>query len=367
MANNKMSSLKWILAIYFILVSVFAVYIYDNISQLLFFYVVLLILSGFFVCMVSNMNISDASARINEERLRVTLSHIKKNMFDNVLEADITNNIPFGTNTRKLAALLGVPLTATYDDVIEVIAAKLVHPDFAEEYRQILCKDNVLKTFNQGKSFIEYECIERSDGINYRWIRVHMCIFKSEVSDTLRVISFVKNIDEEKKALAELTAKAQRDLLTGLYNKVSVQEKIDTCLAELPLYTNYAFIMFDLDDFKNINDTYGHDVGDNVLKVIAAKLKVLFVNNAIIGRLGGDEFVVLVTKADRDWIVDKIEMLGADMAAYVNSSGYKIPLAFSIGIVYQDAIEDFAALYKKSDIALYRSKRSGKKQYMFYQ
>lgn len=223
------------------------------------------------------------------ERFAVSMENVNHILFDNVLEADMTNDCLIGENAKKLTTLLDIPATASYSETIDAISRLMVEEDYSEEYRRILSVENVLKTFEDGDNTLSYECVERSDGKNYRWIRAHYCIYRSNVTDCVKIISYVKNIEEEKRAYYRLLEKATTDPMTDLLNKISIKDIVTSLLKKHAEQSN-LILMIDIDDFKKINDTYGHDVGDEVIISVCKIIKSHFSNTAIIGRMGGDEF-----------------------------------------------------------------------------
>lgn len=172
----------------------------------------------------------------------------------------------------------------------------------------------------------------------------------------------LRNIRKEQRTLIQ---QASTDPLTSLLNKKSTEDYIQLKLDNLGLK---AMLMIDIDDFKLINDTCGHDVGDIYLKKVATSLKYLFRKDDIIGRIGGDEMMVFMTGlSSREDVMHKAEDL-LTMIKSISLEGEDLPkTSCSIGIVFypQDG-ESFEELYKKADVALYRAKNSGKDKYCVY-
>lgn len=172
----------------------------------------------------------------------------------------------------------------------------------------------------------------------------------------------LRNIRKERKVLIQ---QASIDPLTSLLNKKSTEDYIGLKLDNLELK---ALLMIDIDDFKLINDTCGHDIGDLYLKKVAATLKYLFRKDDIIGRVGGDEMIVFMTGlTSREDVVHKVEDL-LIMIKDITLEVKDLPkISCSVGIVFypQDG-ENFEELYKKADVALYRAKNSGKDRYCIY-
>lgn len=145
--------------------------IIQEIVSVLFVGVVVLLFTGTAIVLMKKLEFLEKQSRINQERFAVSLEHVSNVLFDNVLEADMTNDCLIGGNAEKLTALLQIPTGSSYSQTINAIAKKLVHEKYAEEYRGTLSVENVLKILQQGSNTLEYECVERSDGENYRWIR----------------------------------------------------------------------------------------------------------------------------------------------------------------------------------------------------
>ena len=175
-----------------------------------------------------------------------------------------------------------------------------------------------------------------------------------------------------KRAVALLDTKASTDLLTGILNKQSFNERTETLLAQAPDTERHAFILLDLDNFKGVNYTLGHAYGDKVLTKTGAILKSEFTTEDFLGRIGGDEFCVFVNSDPAEgedytgYIRTKCENLcGAFNENYAGKNGdYKISASIGVSFFPQDG-KRFEELYSASDKALYHSKKAGKDTYSF--
>lgn len=145
------------------------------------------------------------------------------------------------------------------------------------------------------------------------------------------------------------------DPLTGLYNR-RILERIRNCDIAL---------MCDIDNFKEINDTYGHDVGDYVIKNIGNILRENTRINDYVCRLGGDEFFIGFTNCEYDFIIDRIEKIKNEINRKIKLSNYNVTI--SIGIAFNKDNESLIVLMKKADEALYISKNNGKNQVSYYE
>ena len=164
----------------------------------------------------------------------------------------------------------------------------------------------------------------------------------------------------------QLKRKAELDLLTNLYNKVTVEEKINVFLSAMS-ETLCALFIFDIDDFKQINDDNGHVIGDHVLRVVADTLSSHFRSGDILGRIGGDEFVALMIDIpSRRMAIEKAE----ELVDLMNQGPSPTPVAItmSIGIAFNDQQPvKFLELYNEADRALYQAKNEGKSTYCVFE
>jgi diguanylate cyclase (GGDEF)-like protein len=158
------------------------------------------------------------------------------------------------------------------------------------------------------------------------------------------------------------------DELTGLLNrsgyKILIQNLLDKSLISK---TSFALVYVDLDDFKLINDTYGHSIGDQVLIEVAAQLKEVVRHKDLVARLGGDEFVVILVSNKSTMIPNAAESVYTRIASLC--SGFNLEcvsdkLTASVGVaVYPD---DGLDMLNNADQAMYKAKKSGKNKFMFF-
>jgi diguanylate cyclase (GGDEF)-like protein len=162
---------------------------------------------------------------------------------------------------------------------------------------------------------------------------------------------------------------AYHDPLTGLANRNKLEQFVSQILAQSRRHQeSFALMFIDLDRFKNINDTIGHEAGDLLLQIIADRLKGAIRNTDLVARLGGDEFVIVVTDVHKSESVAVIahKILESVMQAFV-IKGQEIYITTSIGIsLYPFDGQNMQTLMKNADLALYRAKEHGKNNYQFY-
>ena len=164
-----------------------------------------------------------------------------------------------------------------------------------------------------------------------------------------------------KNSLERLNFKVSHDELTGAYNRYGYE----LLLYSVDLMSTYM-VLLDVDDFKNINDTYGHETGDKILIKLVQVLKRNFYSDYYICRLGGDEFVVFVvhsSEMERNLIASKLEKVNVELA---DSDDGLPAVSISIGIVHAKNAINAEDLFNKTDIAMYKAKQGGKNTYAFY-
>jgi diguanylate cyclase (GGDEF)-like protein len=169
--------------------------------------------------------------------------------------------------------------------------------------------------------------------------------------------------------LGELARSSQRDPLTGLPNRVLMLDRLERAIASARRHeTRIAVLFIDLDNFKRINDTLGHAIGDEALKLAARRLQSAMRDSDTVSRHGGEEFLVLLPGISQAADVASIaQKLLAALAAPARAGGHRLHLSASVGItIYPEDAEDAQTLIDRADAAMYRSKRRGPGGFDFY-
>lgn len=200
-------------------------------------------------------------------------------------------------------------------------------------------------------------------------------IVKNEVTAPrlIRAILHAKErykIEQElRKSQKELQFLAEKDPLTGLSNRYVFETSLDAAIPYAKRHCRgLALLMLDLDNFKNINDTLGHSIGDKLLVEAAKRLTALVREGDILCRIGGDEFAILVHNIDDPLLLEHFtrRILKALTKPFI-IDGAELIITTSIGVAnYPDCATDAAQLFKCADVAMYRSKEMGKNQTHFY-
>ncbi|WP_231371663.1 diguanylate cyclase [Oxalobacter paraformigenes] len=297
-----------------------------------------------------------------ETEYQQLLHKATEKLYENIDEMDITRNRAGSETTRRYFEKLGMDGNVSYDEALKTIARRQIKEEFIPGYLEMFKSENILEKYRNGINNLSYDFLYSEDGKNYHWMRINAQIFFWKSDQSVRMVVYRKNIDAEKRREQGLLEETQKDPMTSLFNKRATEQLITECL-ENPLSMNskHAFLILDIDHFKNINDNYGHAIGDEVITEFASELKSQFRNDDIVGRIGGDEFVVLLRDYDRlETIREKLDRLCTKFARK-NYGKKSFHISTSIGAaLYPEQGASYPELYEKADQALYYSKTHGR-------
>lgn len=290
------------------------------------------------------------------ERYRIATELSKDVLFEYHIS---TEELQF---TEKYRDLFGIsPLIPNFkSDYLK--RGERVHPDDWGIYLEFCDK------LTTGLDNIETEFRLKNKVGEFIWCQVMGKTIYDDNKKPLRVIGKLVNVDSQKKELEALEYKATRDPLTGVYNKEVTIKKIERFISGNKS-SRHMLMLIDFDDFKKINDNYGHLVGDRVLVHVISLVKGIFTEGEIVGRIGGDEFVVFSGNLEDDSeIGHKAALLKEKLDTIYQREDLSIRISASIGIaLYPESGLHYEQMMEHADQALYRVKEQGKNNYMFYQ
>jgi len=207
--------------------------------------------------------------------------------------------------------------------------------------------------------------------------KLQFAILEQRIQESEQVIAQLKKTErslkqyilKQKKTVVELNKLAHIDLLTQLPNRNYFNEQLNKLVKRSDrTKKEFALLYIDIDNFKNINDTLGHAIGDNLLTLVAEKIKKTMRDVDFIARIGGDEFVILTEDVGKPENVGLIaSRIISEFAGSIFVNQHEINTSVSIGIaVYSPEESDARLLMEHADIAMYFSKDTGKNTYHFF-
>lgn len=211
-----------------------------------------------------------------------------------------------------------------------------------------------------------YHCAD-ADAARERWFRLHLTRLDAGADHGTLVMHF--DVTESVQAEQRLFELAHFDSLTGLPNRLLFLDRLRHTLFRAKRYANRLAVLFvDLDRFKNINDTLGHHVGDELLKEVARRLRGCLRESDAVGRLGGDEFAVLLPELEDLKSAEAVaRKIVASLSQVFRWEGQELFCGASVGIaLYPDDADDPDRLMQYADTAMYLAKEAGRNTWRFY-
>lgn len=196
------------------------------------------------------------------------------------------------------------------------------------------------------------------------WFQIRISVQFDSCRRPVTGIGIIVNIHRQKTELIQLRSMAQTDSLTGLLNKTAMEAYAQDTLSGISKERLLAMFILDLDNFKNVNDTYGHPCGDYVLAETARCMKEVFEDTKGLGRIGGDEFSILLSDACKRETIEEKALLLMQKISGIRWMEKNIGVSCSIGITIADTPEiSYEMLYSLADTALYKAKQLGKSRF----
>jgi len=178
-------------------------------------------------------------------------------------------------------------------------------------------------------------------------------------------------LEEQAQQVDHARCEARRDELTGVANRKAIDEKLHLLMDEWRRQkTPFTLILVDLDQFKWVNDSHGHVVGDRVLQSVGARLKQLVREEDFVGRFGGDEFVILLSHTELDVgreLAERVRRGTADHSCHISRRGEEPAVSLSVGVTAPCEGDTDESILARADRAMYKAKRLGRNQVQSYE
>ena len=256
-----------------------------------------------------------------------------------------------------------IPKESEYIDPLDfdMVLNKLIPKSEIGSFLTECDRDNILKYLLSHKEYsINFNVVDEGELYHYK------AVFTTNPNAKSGAIVAFKNITSEineKKEKEEALKKASIDGLTGLLNKSTFIEKVDDYLRKNSA-KNVVFIYLDLDNFKKVNDTFGHSRGDTIIQITAVKITKCFRNGEMIARLGGDEFAIFIPSITEEQLRERIAKLAGELQIDFTEGGTTVELSGSIGCLINDSeLADYDLIHEKADRLMYKVKNGGKNGY----
>lgn len=286
-------------------------------------------------------------------------------VFDRICEVSLSSNtiMPVSTKYPGKERLNTVTNCQVY---FEHQSQNYVHPEDRHTFLHFTDFNNIRDTVAQnGYAYCECRLKDVVDG-EYIYSAITILPVEDDyyLYCVMNIDSRIKQtvLEEENKYLQE---KAERDSLTSLLNRAATEDAVEFYLSKCGPESRCAMMVLDIDDFKAINDTYGHLQGDQLLISISDILRHHTRKNDVVGRFGGDEFIVFITDTQNDEIViKKIHDFATEIRGLSETLNFDMPVSVSFGVTLTSRENtSFGEMFYMADKALYMAKRSGKDRY----
>ncbi len=304
--------------------------------------------------LIRKLAFSERSVRDSEVRTRTILENINEGIITTFETGEI----------RSINSVAERLLGYAPGDLIGQNMLDVISPDSYPKYRDQM-QQYVARSQSDRPSCFKL-CVLRRGG--------HEFSAEIRISDMLlhgqyKFIITLQDITQRTKTEAEILRLATYDLLTGLPNRSLLEDRIKQEIQVSQCnHKCFAVVYIDLNDFKSINDSLGHDVGDALLKVVAKRLSNCLRGKDLVARQGGDEFIIILSDAapGDDVSIAVQEILDALEKVY-RIKGHELHSDANLGIAhYPDDGQDVITLLRNSDMAMYKAKSLGRHNYCFY-
>lgn len=295
------------------------------------------------------------------------------------LETETMRALMYAVGYRKRKALLRSIVLSSTDCIVCIDAngrIQTVNPAamslFACDLSQLIGTSifDFIPELQAGDSADQQQTLERMSGslleckartLLQDEFPVELSISRVQLNDELLYTAIVRDISERKAQQRQLQFQATHDPLTTLPNRPAMAAHLDARLAGRGANDCVALLMIDLDRFKEVNDTLGHNVGDHVLHEVARRLAEVATDRGFLARIGGDEFALVVDRFHDRAMISRLSKDLADcLKQPIETSGIGIEVGLSIGIAQCPAdARDAESLFKFADVAMYSAKRAG--------
>lgn len=289
----------------------------------------------------------------DDERIDVICSFSNAMFF----EYDYNNNHCSFKNSENVLGYSEDELMDFFNNNKETALNNIVHPDNLVAFNKLM---------NNGEHKIESQIKILCKDKKYHNFTINR-IYTKDANGNKIVMGCLWNIDNKYLNIKEIKTGLTKDEMTGLLNKASTISLIEKLQKEVLRDCESSFIFIDIDNFKQINDKYGHSFGDSIIIYVANLIKEMAFADNVVGRFGGDEFIVFIPNVtSRELVTNAIQKLINEVKNYKNPISETFAMTLSVGITFEHCTTKTMDMFNHADKALYTSKLLGKGQYAVY-
>jgi diguanylate cyclase (GGDEF)-like protein/PAS domain S-box-containing protein len=278
---------------------------------------------------------------------------------------NLTRDTLDGSEKSSFKAVKIMSPKAGFNELAKVYADEYVYYEDSAELLRFVNRERLIGLYYDDVFSDEMDYRENSSAGEYRWMHLIVQLVQYPDSEEIKAYVISRDIDREKREELELIARSERDSLTDALNRDAFENRVNKLLQDSEAGTCHAFLMMDIDEFKAVNDTFGHDAGDKMLEELINAIRSVLRFDDIIGRIGGDEFMVCMKDVSYDAVIEKKAQQLCEILRRKLSDEVMVSLSLGISVFPRDGLT-FDALYKAADMALYYTKENGKDGYNFY-
>lgn len=247
----------------------------------------------------------------------------------------------------------------------------IVHPDDFDKVQKKYNMENTVREINKKGVFIEKFRVLSKTG-KTKWIKSKFLPIRNQEGEIVRIVGIEQDITNDIEVRMEIVRQKVRaeklamyDFLTNIYNRRAFFDRArQECFRAKREGHNMVIVMSDIDKFKSVNDTYGHDIGDIVLKDFAAKLRSFIRDYDVVARFGGEEFIMLLSNISLENAYKRVDILRKNIeesnVVIGNKINIKYTSSFGIAEIKCKGINPLEEAIKAADDALYRAKNNGR-------
>lgn len=296
--------------------------------------------------------------RLEEEKERYAM--VIEQTDDIIFDIDVEEET--ATTSNRFGSLFGWEMSTIFDSEEEDRELVFSHEEDKEAVRQMI--QAIMDGSN--RQYLRLRVRKRTG--EYLWCDVIISAVRRK-GQLIRLIGKIVDVDEQMREYLRLQDISQKDGMTGLLKKEAFQETVTGLIAEAAGEKSSVLVFVDLDNFKKLNDTLGHQRGDEALKYVAESLKGSFSGDEILGRFGGDEFFLFAQDVDLSAFAKKLDVLGKQMERVFTgeNNSERVSVSASMGIAYAPLSEEsYEGMLSHADAALYQAKNLGKSRNVIY-